>query len=188
MADLIRVAAIDDHPLILKGFAGFLAGAPGFEYVGGYTTVVECLSQATADAAVLDVHLDDGSRPADNVRSLKRAGVAVLMVSTDDEVTTVIGAIEAGADGYLRKSADLTALTDAIRDAVAGGQPISPELAFILVRDDRAQRPELTEREREVLSYFGSGLPWERVAERLGMKYATIKVHLRNIRAKYYQG
>ena len=118
MADVIRVAAIDDHPLILEGFAGFLSGAPGFDYAGGYHTVAECLADPVPDAVVLDVHLGDRSRPADNVRRLKEAGAAVLMVSSDEEVTTVIGAIEAGANGYLRKSADLAALTDAIREAV----------------------------------------------------------------------
>ena len=137
------------------------------------------------DVVVLDVHLGNGSRPADNVRALKEAGTAVLIVSGDEEPMTVIGAIEAGADGYLRKGDDLATLTESLREAVAGNQPVSPVLAFILSRDARPDRPQLTHRESQVLEYFGSGLPWERVAQRLDMKHSTVKVHLRNIRAKY---
>ena len=62
---------------------------------------------------------------------------------------------------------------------------MSVELAFVLSRDFREDRPVLTTRERDVLEYFGAGLPWERVAGRLGMRPGTVKVHLRNIRAKY---
>ncbi|MEO3936702.1 response regulator transcription factor [Dermatophilaceae bacterium Soc4.6] len=186
MDPVIRVAAIDDHPLILQGFRGWISKEPRFVYGGGFRTVAECLvSGPQPDVVVLDVHLDDGSLPVANVRALTQAGAVVVIVSADEEDTTVLGAIEAGAAGYLRKSADLAALTQAVLQAVEGGQPISPELAFIMSRDRRAGRPELTDRERDVLEYFGSGLTWERVAARLGMKHQTVKVHLRNIRAKY---
>ena len=97
----------------------------------------------------------------------------------------MIGAIEAGAAGYLRKSGDLPALAHAIRGAVAGELPVSVELAFVLSRDSRNNRPALTVKEGLVLDYFGAGLTWERVAARLEMKPGTVKVHLRNIRAKY---
>lgn len=185
MEPVTRVAAIDDHPLILEGFRGWISAVSGFQYAGAYRTVAECLDSPVPDAVVLDIHLDDNSRPADNVRALKQAGAVVIVVSGDEEQTTVIGAIEAGADGYLRKSDDLSVLAEAIREALAGGQPISTELAFILSRDTRADRPHLTQREHEVLEYFGTGLPWERVAARLGITNGTVKVHLRNIRAKY---
>lgn len=186
MESVIHVAAIDDHPLILQGFRGWITAEPDFEYAGGYRTVAECLAHGPVpDAVMLDVHLDDNSLPAANVKALREAGAAVLVVSADDEIITVIGAIEAGAAGYLRKSADLSALTQAVREAVRGEQPVSPELAFILSRDKRTARPKLTKRERDVLDYFGSGLTWQRVAARLEMKHETVKVHLRNIRTKY---
>jgi DNA-binding NarL/FixJ family response regulator len=186
MDSVIRVAAIDDHPLILKGFRGWINDEATLAFAGGYTTVPECLHhEPLPDAVVLDIHLGDHSRPADNVRALKTVGVAVCVVSAEEDPLTVIGAIEAGADGYLRKSDNLDALSSALREAVAGEQPISPELAFVLSRDSRSDRPRLTARERDVLDYAGSGLTWERVAVRLGISHNTVKVHLRSIRAKY---
>ena len=182
---MISVAAVDDHPLILQGFRSWIEGVEDFSFTGAHRTVADCLVGPTPQAVVLDLHLNDRSRPADNVRALKRAGAAVVVVSADEEPLSVIGAIEAGADGYLRKGDDLPALAHAIRGAVAGEFLVSVELAFVLSRDFRANRPALTPKEREVLEYFGAGLTWERVAARLGMKPATVKVHLRNIRAKY---
>lgn len=186
MESVIRVAAVDDHALILQGFRGWIEEVPEFGFAGGFTTVADCLSQEPVpDAVVLDIHLNDKSLPAQNVRALKSAGVVVCVVSSDEEAMTVIGAIEAGADGYFRKGDNLDALSAGIKEALIGGKPVSPELAFILSRDARSDRPELTKREHEVLDYFGSGLTWERVATRLGIAPATVKVHLRNIRAKY---
>lgn len=186
MERVIRVAAIDDHALILQGFRGWIQEVAEFSFAGGFTTVAECLAEERLpDAVVLDIHLNDKSLPAQNVRALKEAGVVVCVVSGDEEPITVIGAIEAGADGYFRKGDNLSALSAGIREALAGGQPVSPELAFILSRDARDDRPVLTKREREVLDYFGSGLTWDRVATKLGIARGTVKVHLRNIRAKY---
>ena len=108
MDTVIRVAAIDDHELILEGFKGWISDRDGLAFAGAYRSVAECLTADTVpDVVMLDVHLGDGSRPADNVRALKEAGTAVLIVSGDEEPMTVIGAIEAGADGYLRKGDDL---------------------------------------------------------------------------------
>ena len=107
---MISVAAIDDHPLILQGFRSWIEGVEDFSFAGAHRTVADCLEGPSPEAVVLDLHLDNRSRPADNVRALKQAGVAVLVVSADEEPLSVIGAIEAGADGYLRKSDDLPTL------------------------------------------------------------------------------
>ena len=186
MAEMITVAAIDDDRMLLQGMTAWLAPVPDIELVAAVTSVAEFVQEGlTVDVALLDLNLRNGSDPGDNVRTLLASGSRVLVMSVIPDTEHVIATVEAGASGYVTKSNDLDALTDAIRDVAAGGSPITPELAFALSRDMRPRRPGLSPKERDVLTHYAAGMTLEAVARRMDIKPGTVREYLARIKRKY---
>jgi two-component system nitrate/nitrite response regulator NarL len=187
MAEMIRVAAIDDHRVVLDGLRGWLADLPDITLVATTTTVAEYLAGEPAQVVMLDLNLADQSTPAANVGLLLASGARVMIVSGFADNRFVLDAIEAGAAGYLTKNDDRDVLVDAIRVIAAGGSVMSPELAFALSRDQRPSRPTLSDQERRVLELYGSGMKLGSVARRMDVAEGTIRTYLERIRKKYDQ-
>lgn len=189
---LIRIGAIDDDRMLLEGFASWLAPVTDIELVATTTSVEEFLAQtgsARAAAAIsvvlLDLNLRDGSVPGRNVQQLLERGHAVLVISTIPDPEHVLATIEAGASGYVTKDNDLEALVSAIRTVAAGGDVVSPELAFVLSTDRRLERPQLSPQEQVVLSAYASGATLAATARRAGIAYGTAREYLERIKRKY---
>jgi DNA-binding NarL/FixJ family response regulator len=109
----------------------------------------------------------------------------VLIVSTIPDAEHVMATIGAGASGYVTKNRDLVSLADAIREVAEGGFALSPELAFVLSRDLRRERPALSPRELEVLGLYASGMTLDAVARRAGIAPGTARTHLARVKQKY---
>jgi DNA-binding NarL/FixJ family response regulator len=109
------------------------------------------------------------------------ARVVVLTSLTDRE--RILGALDAGALGYLLKDAEPEELFRGIRAAAQGDAPLDPRAARELLTARASDRPDsgLTERERAVLALVGSGLPNKLIALRLGISEKTVKAHLTNV-------
>ncbi|MFD6771271.1 response regulator, partial [Micromonospora chalcea] len=141
---MITVAAIDDDRMLLDGLRTWLAPVEDVRLVQVAATVdgyLDRLGGADAPRVVLlDLNLRDGSDPADNVARVRAGGGRVLVVSAVPDADGVLATIGAGAAGYLTKSHPLDVLVEAIREVASGGSAISPELAFVLSRDARADR------------------------------------------------
>lgn len=186
MAEVIKVAAIDDDRMLLQGMAAWLAPVTDILLVTSVTSVAEFVEAGLdVDVALLDLNLRNGSDPADNVRTLLACGSRVLVMSVIPDPEHVIATVEAGASGYVTKSNDLDALTEAIREVAGGGSPISPELAFALSRDVRPRRPRLSPKELEVLTHYAAGMTLEAVARRLDIRPGTVREYLARIKRKY---
>lgn len=182
MTAMIRVAAIDNDPMVLLGQRALIEPVPDLELVATSTTVAEHLAAAIdADVVLLDLMLADGRTPEDNVKTLCAAGARVLVVSVHGERQHVRATIRAGASGYLIKGGDSAELADAIRAVHAGERALTQELAFII----SLEPPRLTQRELEVLSLYGTGSTLEATARRLGISVSTVRVHLNRIYAKF---
>ncbi|HEX8313227.1 MAG TPA: response regulator transcription factor [Chthoniobacteraceae bacterium] len=145
------------------------------------------------DVMLLDVNLPGMS----GIEALPRfkelaPKMLVLILTVFEDSKRIAEAIRAGADGYLLKTADFHSLLAAIREAYAGGAPMSPAVArkaIELVRD--AKKPvvgtlaePLTGREREVLTVLCEGLSIGEVSARLGVSVHTVDFHLRNLYSK----
>ena len=186
MAEMITVAAIDDDRMLLQGMTAWLAPVPDIELVAAVTSVAEFVrAELNVDVALLDLNLRNGSDPGDNVRTLLASGSRVLVMSVIPDTEHVIATVEAGASGYVTKSNDLDALTDAIREVAAGGSPFTPELAFALSRDMRPRRPGLSPKEQAVLTHYAAGMTLEAVARRMDIKPGTVREYLARIKRKY---
>jgi DNA-binding NarL/FixJ family response regulator len=179
---MIRIAAIDNDPMVLLGQRALIDPVLDLELVATNTDVDQFIaSGAQVDVVLLDLMLGDGHPPEENVARLRATGVRVLVVSVHGERQHVRATIRAGASGYLIKGGEQEALADAIRTVHAGEQALTQELAFII----SLEPPRLTQRELEVLSLYGTGSTLEATARRLSISVSTVRVHLSRIYAKF---
>jgi two-component system nitrate/nitrite response regulator NarL len=188
VAGMIDIAVVDNDRMLLEGIGRWFAGIPDLRLVAVATTVDELLAAgAHIDVVLLDLLLADHSVPLDNLARLVEAGHRVLVVSVSSHAPRIAATFAAGARGYLTKDHDLAELAEAVREIHSCGVSYSPELAYACLRDPRGGRPELTDREREVLSAFGSGMRTAAVARMVGEPAEAVRRCLGRIAAKYHR-
>ena len=187
---MIRVLIADDHHVVRQGLRMFLALDPEFEVVGEAANgqeAVEKAKQLKPDVVLMDLimPLMDGIAATEAIRStLPEVEVLALTSVLDDG--SVVGAVKAGAIGYLLKDTQAEELCRAIKSAAAGQVQLSPQAAARLIREVRApERPEtLTERETEVLHLLAMGKANKEIAIALTIGETTVKTHVSNILMK----
>jgi len=188
LTDVIDVAAVDDHPIILESVAGWVRNDEGdIRVVATASTVAELLAGPgrQANVVLLDLDLADGTTVASNVAAILTAGPAVLVLSASDRPLAVRAAIGAGARGYALKNEQSDQIRAAIREVAAGRDWVSPRLAYILATDDAADRPALSNQETRALQLYATGLPLKSVARRMEISEETVKQYLGRVREKY---
>lgn len=189
----LRVVVADDHPIVRRGTCEMLAEAGGVEVVGEAANGEEAIAQVERlgpDVLVMDLSMPvlDG---AEATRRLKRERptLAILILSAHGEEDVVLRALQAGADGYLLKTADEDQLHEALR-LVAAGKPalLQPEVTRAVMGTMHGQAgpaPErLSEREREIVREVARDLANKQIATRLGISERTVQQHLSNIFGK----
>ncbi|MFB6808250.1 response regulator [Streptomyces sp. NPDC056387] len=192
----LKVIVADDQAAVREPLAAVLALAEGIEVVAAAANGTEVL--AAVAAGPVDVVLMDLRMPVmDGIETTRRlAGeypdVAVVVLTTFADDDSILGALGAGARGYLTKNAGRQDITRAIRAAAAGQSVLDREVQDRLLATARTHAPpahrplpeDLTPREREVLALIGEGLPNRGIAERLFISEATVKTHINNLFAK----
>lgn len=193
---VIRVAIVEDDWATRDGLQALIDGAPGFCCAGAYRSVevaLERLGERPADVLLLDVHLP-GMTGSEGVRLIREEHprVEVLMLTVYAEEEKIFEAICNGACGYLLKKTRPARLLDAIREAHAGGSPMSPEIARKVVtlfrkvsRPPRANH-ELTPQERRLLALLAEGHSYESAGESLRISVNTARNYVRSIYEKLH--
>lgn len=197
MTEPIRVFLLDDHEIVRRGLADLLAEEDGIVVIGEAGEVAgaaEAIIASGTTVAVLDGRLPDGSG-IDVCRDVKSAdpsiGCVILTSYDDDEA--VLGAVLAGADGYLLKEVRATRLVDGIRRVALGESLLDPEVvARVRARmtasshDTAADSPlaGLTPREREIIALIAEGLSNREIAGRLFLAEKTVKNYVSGILSK----
>jgi two-component system NarL family response regulator len=182
----VRIAIAEDQRLVRELLAGLLMREADFEVVGQASTGREAIAlagSARPDILLLDVTLPDveGMEVARAVRKAQpRLGIVVLSIHEEPDVVRRM--LQAGADGYVVKSATVGELVQAVRAVHQGRMYLSPSITRqALARDAAAQ---LSEREREVLVLIANGHSSRVIALKLGITKGTVEVHRRNIMTK----
>jgi DNA-binding NarL/FixJ family response regulator len=184
--DLIHVLSVDDHPLIREGVAAILEAEPDMKLVGEATNgreAIEAFRQHRPDVTLMDLRMPDvgGAEAIVRIRSeFPSARIIVLTSYTGD--VQVLGALNAGAIGYLLKNMLRRDMLDAIRAAHAGMRRIPPEIAAEIA--EHASDAALTARELDVLRCVAAGRSNKAIATELKISDSTVKAHLKAILAK----
>ena len=180
-----KVLLVEDHALVRRGFRRLLADEPDIEVVGDVGDGAEAVSFAQAtvpDVIVMDCALPGMDGFAATQAILRRLPkTIVLMLSMHAEGAWVRRAFEAGASGYILKSAADLDLAEAVRKVAAGERLVDPrvEQEQSSLKGDR--RRELTKRELEVLQLIAEGNSNKEIATKLGLSVNTVAVHRANI-------
>jgi RNA polymerase sigma factor (sigma-70 family) len=193
-----RVLIIEDHQVVAEGLAALLSEHPDLEVLGVAGSVADVQRWAASepvDVAVADYWLPDGTG-VDATAALREYSpeAAVVFLSADDSDESMLAALEAGASGYLVKSAGGADVAAAVRRA-AEGEILVParQLAALLARRrEQAQRQaersrlleSLTPRERQILGLMAEGMDNRDIARQLGVSYTTVRSHVRHLLSK----
>ncbi len=191
----IRVLLVDDHPIVRQGVRSVLANHPDIEVVGeadSGNTLFASLETLRPNVILLDVRMP-GPNGIEITQRLKREhpDIKVIVLSTYDEDEFLLGALRAGAEGYLLKSASAQVLASAIRQVGQGERLLSPQLVGKLMREFQDMAKEkarsdsgLTDQELQVLRMIAAGATNKEIAEKLYWSEVTVKRKVQDILEK----
>jgi DNA-binding NarL/FixJ family response regulator len=186
----IRILIADDHAVVRQGLRMFLLDDPEFDVVGEAQNGSEALSlaqQLKPDVVLMDLLMPvmDGITAIGHIRK-ELPDTEVIALTSVLEDASVVGAVRAGAIGYLLKDTQADELIRAIKAAANGQVQLSPQAAARLVREVRApESPEtLTERETDVLRLLAQGRANKEIASALYIGENTVKTHVSSILVK----
>jgi NarL family two-component system response regulator LiaR len=192
--DTIRLVLVDDHRVVRKGVRSYLEAFPDVTVVGEASSgeeVLENIETWLPDVVVMDLLMPGGIDGIEATRRIRlitpHTQVVVLTAYTDD--ARLVGALRAGAIGYVRKGAEPETLLAAVRAAAQGQSVLDPAIAGSVLEDLVSAAPvadELTERERDVLHLLAHGQTNREIAETLVVGEETVKTHVGNILAKLH--
>jgi two-component system nitrate/nitrite response regulator NarL len=192
MADHLRVAIIDDHPLFREGVVHTLRSARVLEVVGEGGTADDAIRiarQELPDIVLLDVSMPGGGIEA--ARSIARVCpiVKTIMLTVSENEQDVAQALEIGVRGYVLKGTSGSELLKTMFAISRGESYVTPGLAARLLTHATRQEPahalpELTEREGQILAHVARGLTNKEIARALSLSEKTVKHHMTNVMQK----
>ena len=191
----IRVLICDDHPIVRQGVRSVLMNHADIAVVGeaeNASTLFAIIDSLKPDVVLVDIRMP-GQSGIDVTQRLKRdyPDVKVIILSTYDDDEFLFGALRAGADGYLLKSASQEVLADSIRQVGHGERLLSPTLVSKVMREfrdlakDKARGESgLTDQEVQVLQMIAAGATNKEIAEKLYWSEVTVKRKVQDILEK----
>jgi DNA-binding NarL/FixJ family response regulator len=187
----IKILVADDHPMLREGLVAVLSTQPDFDVIGEASDgseVVWLAERLQPDIILLDLEMPnaDGVAALERLRDADSQARTVVFTAYDTD-ERILGALRAGARGYLLKGASRKEIFDAVRTVHSGGSLLQPAVTSRLLEhvEQGNERPEdLTSRELEVLALLAHGHKNSEIAEELFISERTVKFHVSSILAK----
>jgi DNA-binding NarL/FixJ family response regulator len=197
MTKAIRIAIADDHPMVVDGLQGYFKLHPEIEIVSTtnrLNDVVKIVSNLKPDVLLMDYHfINEKQTGLDKCKELvlNHPYTKIIIISSFAEVSLVKRFVEAGASGYLLKTATKNEYVDAILNVFAGGESFGKEIRELLVKDKLGsgshQNIQFTRIEKDILKLIIQGYSTNDIAKKLFREKSTIDSHRKSILAKFYQ-
>ena len=191
----IKVSIVEDNDKIRESLAILIDGGSGFSCVSSHASAEEALQEIPLekpDVVLLDINLPNMSG-VECVRELKAAtpSLKIIMHTVYEDRERLFSSLRAGADGYLLKRTPPGKLLEAIAEVHSGHAPMSGQIARLVVdyfhQNNLAGKTDpLTPREQEILEHLAKGYRYKEIADTLGIGFATVRTHLRNIYEKLH--
>jgi DNA-binding NarL/FixJ family response regulator len=193
-----KIVVVDDHPLVSQGLTVLIEREPDLVVVATANSVAEtqaALERHPADLVLLDISLAGGGNGIELLKDLqvRHPQLNVLMLSMHEECVYAERALRAGAKGYIMKSEPGDKVVSAIRCVLDGGLYVSPAIASRMLRifvsnktgdESRSPVEKLSDRELQVLTLIGGGMPSRLIAEKLHLSVKTIQTYREHIKRK----
>jgi NarL family two-component system response regulator LiaR len=192
-----RILLADDHPLLREALSQVFSSEKDMEIVGEANNgeeAVNMTSQLKPDILVMDIMMPkfDGLEASRQIKKVA-PNTAILILTAYDDDNYVLGLLEAGAAGYLMKSARGQDLVEAVRAIRAGESVLHPMIIEKLLKQamikpagpvDRKIKELLSDREMEMLKLLATGMSNKEIADKLYLSLRTVKAHMSNIFTK----
>lgn len=192
---IISVLVYEDNELLRQSIESMLSFNSKFKLVGSYNNVMKVEEQMKTlqpDLILMDIDMP-GRSGIDAVNKIRSSGsnTLILMITVFDDNEHVFDALCAGASGYLLKKHLATKLYDAIDELLAGGAPMSPSIARMVIASMHKkavqQNPySLTARETDVLTSLSKGNSYKLIANEFGISIDTVRTHIKNVYEKLH--
>ena len=186
----IKLAIVDDHPMILEGLKSLLEKDTKF-HVFSFTkgaAVIDFIQENKIDVVLLDIVLSDGNG-LDFCKIIKQKAPQsiVIALSNQAERSIIFRFLENGGNGYILKNADSQEIIEGIEKALNGDLALSKEVQVIMLRTSVTdfELPRLTKREKQILQAIAKGNTSAEIAEQLFISVITVETHRRNLLQKF---
>ncbi len=185
---MTKLFIVDDHYMVVEGVRSLLQNELAVEWMGHASNSDSCLSFLQShkpDIILMDINLPDksGIDLCKEVRA-KYPAIYIIALSTFSQTSYINKMLENGASGYLLKNASKEEMLEAFAVVMKGKQYLSFEVAVAMRKNNEAEKPILTRREKEVLELIAEGLTNHEIADKLFVSTTTVDSHRKNLLAK----
>lgn len=188
MTHLLRIAIVDDHPMVAEGIQSILESYDDVEVVGTLTSgraVIEQLGSLNPDVILMDLNMPDiGGLSATEIVLEQRPGTRIVILSMHDSPEYISSALNHGAMGYLLKDVPTDEIKLAIDTVMRGERYLCTGAQGSLTPKDGGVRETLTGREQTILLQLAQGHSNKQVALTLDISVRTVETHRKNIKRK----
>lgn len=192
---MVRITLIEDNIYARTAWETTLSTIEDFVVVGSFSSCEEAIEKDVikkTDVILLDIGLKgvSGIKGAEMLSNINPK-VLIIMISIQDDDKSIFGSLQAGAIGYLHKSVSPEELIEAIRLAVKGGSPMTPQIARRVLKSFHKFKPMheddmLTEKEQTILNLLAEGKSYKKIADEIFLSVDGVKYHIRSIYEKLH--
>jgi DNA-binding NarL/FixJ family response regulator len=189
---MVNIIVYDDHAPRRESLAALLSLSSNCRLAGAFdncTNIINDTKLLNPDLILMDIEMP-GMNGIEGMRILKQVypDVKVVIQTAFEDDEKIFAAMQAGAEGYILKTATIHQITQAIDDVMQGGAGMSPSIALKVMRyfDNRSKGNDyqLTEKETGILKELAKGLSYKMIADKLGVSYFTVNNHIKRIYEK----
>ncbi len=189
---MIKIAIYDDNKARRESLEAIINLTPEMEHVGSYENCDVILGNSVSNKPnliLMDIEMP-GVNGIEGVKLIKQkfSDIKIIMQTAFDNDEKVFAALQAGAEGYILKSASVQQIIQSITDVINGGAAMTPSIALKVMRYFNEEKVpnnyNLSPKESETLKYLTEGLSYKMVADKMGISFFTVNNHVKKIYEK----